>query len=108
VLLGDSLTATHLYHIVQEATNNALRHGQPKRIDIYLQARLNALILTISDDGVGMPADANRQPGVGLRLMQYRANLIGGVLQISPAGEKGTLVTCTVPQGCRRAPSLAS
>lgn len=97
VRVKDSLTATHLYHIVQEATNNALRHGRPKRIDIRLNARPEALVLTVRDDGVGMAADAERPNGVGLRLMRYRASLIGGVLHIAPADEQGTLVTCTVP-----------
>ena len=97
VFLGDSLTATHLFHIVQEATNNALRHGRPNRIDIHLHARPEDLVLTICDDGVGMPAEVNGRNGVGLRLMRYRASLIGGVLQIGPAEEKGTLITCTLP-----------
>ncbi|HZZ82011.1 MAG TPA: PAS domain S-box protein, partial [Gemmataceae bacterium] len=94
--VADTLTATHLFHIVQESVNNALRHGRPKRIDIQLQAKPDALILTISDDGVGFPAEAGPRDGVGLRLMGYRARLIGGVLQIRPRDGKGTLVTCTV------------
>jgi two-component system, LuxR family, sensor kinase FixL len=98
VLVKDSLTATHLYHIVQEAVNNALRHGRARRIDIHLQARPEALILSVCDDGVGFSADANRPNGVGLRLMRYRASLIGGVLRIQPGKEQGTLVTCTLSE----------
>jgi PAS domain S-box-containing protein len=98
VLVKDSLTATHLYHIVQEAVNNALRHGRAGRIDIHLRARPESLILTVSDDGVGIAADANRRDGVGLRLMRYRAGLIGGVLQIRPGQDQGTQVTCTLSE----------
>jgi PAS domain S-box-containing protein len=97
VFVKDSLTATHLFHIVQEATNNALRHGRPSRIEIQLRGRPEALVLMICDDGAGLPADQNGHSGVGLRLMRYRANLIGGVLHIGPAEKKGTLVTCTLP-----------
>jgi PAS domain S-box-containing protein len=97
VFVKDSLTATHLFHIVQEATNNALRHGRPSRIDIQLRGRPEALVLMICDDGAGLPPDQNGHSGVGLRLMRYRANLIGGVLHIGPAEKKGTLVTCTLP-----------
>src|SRR5215470_17725911 len=92
----DNLTATHLFHIVQESVNNALRHGKAKRIDIHLQVRPEALIMTVADDGVGIPAELNRRAGVGLRLMGYRASLIGGVLQVRPHETKGTLVTCTL------------
>ena len=97
VFVKDALTATHLYHIVQEATNNALRHAHPSRIDVHLHARPEALILSIRDDGVGIPSESNRGAGVGLRLMHYRVSLIGGVLDISAANKKGTLVTCTLP-----------
>lgn len=98
ILVKDSLTATHLYHIVQEAVNNALRHGRAGRIDIKLQARPEALELSVHDDGVGIRADANGGAGVGLRLMRYRASLIGGALQINPGEKQGTLVTCTVSE----------
>jgi signal transduction histidine kinase len=97
VLLKDALTATHLYHIVQEAANNALRHGRPDRIDIHLRARPDALVLTIRDDGVGVRNGSRHRSGVGIRLMRYRAGLIGGVVHIGPGEEKGTLVTCTLP-----------
>ncbi len=97
VFVRDSLTATHLYHIVQEATNNALRHGRPERIDIHLQSRSDALVLSIRDNGIGLPAESNRKNGVGLRLMHYRASLIGGILNVGSNGEKGTFVTCMLP-----------
>jgi two-component system sensor kinase FixL len=93
----DSLTATHLYHIVQEATNNALRHGRARRVDIRLSVRSESLVVTIRDDGVGFSNDSHRPNGVGIRLMRYRASLIGGILQIKPAEDKGTLVSCTLP-----------
>lgn len=96
LFVKDSLTATHLYHIVQEAANNALRHGKPSRIDIRLDASADALSLAVYDDGVGIPDAPEPRNGVGLRLMRYRAGLIGGVLQIKPGRDKGTLVSCTL------------
>jgi two-component system, LuxR family, sensor kinase FixL len=94
----DSLTATNLYHIVQEAVNNALRHGQAQRIDIHMHARSETLMVTVSDDGVGISTDPAHCAGVGLRLMRYRAGLIGGVLQIRPGEKQGTQVTCTLSE----------
>src|SRR5437667_391447 len=87
---SSAISATHLFHIAQEATNNALRHARPTRIDIHLIALPDALVLSIRDDGVGLPAEPNPQSGVGLRLMRYRASLIGGVLQIGAAEKQGT------------------
>jgi signal transduction histidine kinase len=100
ILVNDALTATNLYHIVQEATNNALRHGRPRRIDIRMDARTGALVLSIQDDGSGLPEEGDRQNGIGLRLMRHRASLIGGVLSVLPAEGRGTVVTCTLPGHC--------
>ena len=96
VLVRDSLTATHLFHIVQEATNNALRHGNPSHIEIRLDSNQDSLVLTVRDNGVGIPIESDRRDGVGLRLMRYRASLIGGVLYVGNAEKKGTVVTCTL------------
>jgi signal transduction histidine kinase len=97
IIVQDALTATHLFHIAQEATNNALRHGRATRIDIHLAAKADALVLSIRDDGVGLEQELSAHDGIGLRLMRYRASLVGGALQIGPAEKKGTVVTCTVP-----------
>jgi PAS domain S-box-containing protein len=97
IVFQDALTATHLFHIAQEATNNALRHARPRRIDIHLAMTPDALVLSVRDDGVGLEPGPNHKSGVGLRLMRYRASLIGGVLQVGPAEKTGTVVTCTVP-----------
>lgn len=96
VFVRDSLTATHLYHIVQEAANNAIRHGRPTTIEIQLNAAPDTLVISVSDDGVGLPDEKNRYDGVGIRLMRYRAGMIGGVVHVAPGEEKGTVVTCTL------------
>ncbi len=97
LLVKDSLTATHLYHIVQEAVNNALRHGKARRIDVRLSMQAEGLVLSVCDDGVGFSAKTQSRVGVGLRLMRYRAGLIGGVLQIQAGNTQGTRITCTLP-----------
>ena len=98
ILVKDSLTATHLFHIVQEAVNNALRHGKARRIDIQLSLQPEALVVSVCDDGLGFSTESPSGNGVGLRLMRYRAGLIGGLLQIQPGKEHGTRVTCTLPE----------
>jgi signal transduction histidine kinase len=96
MFVRDALTATHLYYIVQEATNNAIRHGKPKSIDIHINADPDTLVVTVQDDGVGIPEEQNRRNGIGLRLMRYRASLIGAAVNVAPGERKGTVVKCTL------------
>lgn len=93
-LVHDHVVATHLYRIAQEATNNAIKHGQAKSIFIRLAGGGDSLVLSIRDDGVGMPRRAGKQDGMGLHLMEYRARAIGGSLEIKRARPRGVLVTC--------------
>lgn len=89
--------ATHLYRIVQEALNNIVAHAQATQVIIRLSADDHVLTLTVTDDGVGLPEKADQGPGMGLRIMRYRADLIGADLQIRPAPGKGTTVACACP-----------
>jgi two-component system sensor kinase FixL len=98
LLVKDSLTATNLFHIVQEAVNNALRHGRARRVDIQIHLQPEALVLSVCDDGVGFSPGSHNGDGVGLRLMRYRAGLIGGLLQIHPGKEHGTRIICTLSE----------
>jgi signal transduction histidine kinase len=65
-----------------------------------MDARTGTLVLSIQDDGSGLPEEGDRQNGIGLRLMRHRASLIGGVLSVLPAEGRGTVVTCTLPGHC--------
>jgi signal transduction histidine kinase len=99
--VDDAVTATHLFLIGQEAVNNALRHGRAQSICLTLHGDRRALTLTIADDGVGIPVPLNEQKGLGIRLMRYRAGLVGGTLTIEPAAKGGSRVTCIVARQLR-------
>ncbi len=103
VHLADPATATHLYRIAQEAITNAIRHAQASHIRVALGTDSGHLTLTIQDDGVGMPAVFGEGRGLGIRLMRYRASLIGANLTIGPAMGGGTLVTCVLPRSDQHA-----
>ena len=92
--VGDASTATQLYHIVQEAVMNAVKHAGASKIDIELARNGQKLTLAVSDDGRGFPQKIPEPPGLGLRLMAHGASLIGGKLAITPNRDGGTLVTC--------------
>ncbi len=97
VLVPDESIANHLYHIAQEAIHNAVKHGNAKNVFIGLTAGDDEGALTIRDDGCGIPVVLSSQTGMGLRIMNYRTDMIGGTFQISRAGDTGTLVTCIFP-----------
>ena len=87
---------THLFRIAQEAVNNAMRHGKPKHITILLRPTSgDQCLMEIQDDGIGIGAKKPRNgDGIGIRVMRYRANLIGGEFSIAPRPEGGTSVLC--------------
>lgn len=90
----EHLTAIHLYRITQEAIHNAARHGRARHILVTLSARGRQHSLTIKDDGRGFDLQAARAAGgSGLRLMGYRANMIGGTFSAESSPERGTQVS---------------
>ncbi len=96
VLIHDDAAATHLYHIAQEAANNAIKHGNARNILIRLTAEQGRGTLAIRDDGKGIVVNPAGQ-GMGLHIMNYRAGMIGGTLEIRPDTPHGTIVTCKFP-----------
>jgi two-component system CheB/CheR fusion protein len=96
VPVADNNAATHLYRIAQEAVNNALKHGKPRHITIALTGENETTELRIEDDGVGFGAAPDpTAKGIGLQVMEYRARLIGGILNLGPRPKGGTVVTCS-------------
>lgn len=84
----------HLYRIAQEATTNALKHAQARRIVVTADFAAPAKVLRIEDDGVGFDPGAETGRGSGLSLMRYRAAMIGGTLAIVSQPGAGTRIAC--------------
>ncbi|MET0985910.1 MAG: PAS domain-containing protein [Steroidobacteraceae bacterium] len=83
----DEGAATHLYRIAQEATTNAARYAMANKIVLELKATPRALNLAVSDDGIGLTAGlAHGRPGLGLKIMEYRARMLGGSLKFEEPG----------------------
>ena len=97
VLIHDAPMATHLYHIAQEAVNNAIKHAGAKTITIRLFCGESEGTLIIKDDGTGIQRPPAPHAGVGLHIMNYRAGIIGGNLEIRREHPRGTAVTCRFP-----------
>jgi len=94
----DQLTSVHLYRIAQEATNNASRHASPSSIHIHLSTSRSAIELRVEDDGIGLQQEAAWGRGLGLRIMEYRARMIGAKFEIGLREGGGTLVTCSLSE----------
>lgn len=95
VVMKDKVVSTHLFRLAQEAVNNAVKHGRAHRVTIRLQRVDGRLNLRIMDDGIGIPKEGIKRNGLGLRIMTYRAQKVGGTLEIAPGETGGTVVSCT-------------
>lgn len=94
-ILKNSEKALQLYRIIQEALNNALSHSGAEEIVVALRMDREAVQVEVADDGKGMPAAEKSCRGMGLRIMKYRASVIGGELRIR-SRDRGSLVSCRV------------
>ena len=79
-----------------EAINNALKHGKAKTILVSLKPDGQALELRVDDDGRGLADSAAASKGMGLRVMAYRAGIIGGSLELVQPSGRGVRIVCRV------------
>ena len=99
--IGSGIVAVHLYRIAQEAVSNAARHGKAKRIVIRLTPQKKGLRLVVEDNGIGLPPGRRNAAGMGLHIMAYRAEALGGRFEIRPRRGGGTQIVCLVPSDGR-------
>jgi PAS domain S-box-containing protein len=93
----DDGAATHLYRIAQEAFTNAIRHGRVTQVTIVLATAEGTLTLSIEDNGRGFDERNASSNGMGMKLMRYRAQMLGGDLTIINNKTGGVVVRCTCP-----------
>jgi PAS domain S-box-containing protein len=98
ITLAGGPASTQLYFIAQEAVNNAVKHSRASLIVIRLSERKDVLRLEIKDNGKGLRRFGKRGQGMGLRLMQHRAGLVGAELRVRSRAGKGVQVVCTLPR----------
>jgi signal transduction histidine kinase len=85
-----------VYRIAQEAVHNAIEHGAAREVLLQLTVGNGDMLLTVQDDGQGFEANTNGH-GMGLRIMRYRAQCIGGSCEVHSVPTQGTTVYCRVP-----------
>ncbi len=96
IRIRDDVVSLNLYRIAQEAVTNALKHAQPQEIVISLRRNRSGLILTVDDNGKGLPAKPYPD-GMGLHIMRYRANAIGATCEAVSRRGGGTRLRCVLP-----------
>jgi signal transduction histidine kinase len=99
VPIADCTVAGHLYRIAQEAVTNATKHGSAREISIELTGARSTVRLRVSDNGKGLRGAQKRHRGMGLQVMNSRAEIMGGKVKIHSPPRKGVTVECTVPVG---------
>lgn len=82
------------YRIAVEALTNVIRHAGADRCEVRLSLEDDALVVTVTDDGRGMPPQAT---GVGTRSMHERAAEVGGEVTFEPGVDGGTRVSARLP-----------
>ena len=97
VLIEDNTKATHLYRITQESISNAVKHGDARNVTIELASDEHNVTLVVLNDGTPVPGDDLVADGMGLRIMRYRAGIIGGTLGIENIPGGNVALTCTMP-----------
>ena len=101
VLIHDNIVSTHLFHIAQEAVQNAVKHAAADHITVDLGTGNGTISLKVTDDGVGI-SGATDPKGMGLRIMRHRAKMIGALIDIKPNPAGGTIVECSVRGSFRK------
>jgi PAS domain S-box-containing protein len=94
--IQENEVAVHLYRIAQEAATNSIKHGRAKNISIKLALAGSRMVLRVSDDGVGFPKKPSENAGMGLRVMQHRARMIGARIEFRQPAGGGVTVTCSL------------
>lgn len=101
----DKLLSTSIFRIVQESLTNIARHAQASHAMVALQTRDDDLLLTIADDGRGMPAElTGERKTYGMLGMRERVNMLGGQIAIDSAPGRGTHIEVSIPRSAQPSP----
>lgn len=96
ILIPDNIQI-NLYRILQEALNNAIKHGNPEKIDVQLVYSENELFMTIEDNGNGFNVNEKMDAGIGLRSIKTRVGAMSANLDITSKIGRGTIISVVVP-----------
>jgi two-component system sensor histidine kinase UhpB len=94
-----------IYRIIQEALTNVFRHARATHVDVTIEpaasfpaatAGTDAIMVSVRDNGAGLPAD--HKQGFGMLGMRERVLALGGTMTVASTNQ-GVTVEATVPCG---------
>lgn len=104
VAVASDATGVHdelVLSVARELLTNAAKHARAKRVSISVEREDEDLLLTVADDGVGLPPErqvaAVRDGHIGLASVAVRVQAVGGQLEIKTSAGRGTAVTASIP-----------
>ncbi len=93
-----NVAAHHVFRVLQEAANNAIKHGAARRLTFRLEALGPDFVISLTNDGVAVdPGSLTSGKGLGLVGMRLRADALGATLGIEPVPSGGSEVSLTLP-----------
>jgi signal transduction histidine kinase len=88
---------THLYRVLQEVSNNIIKHAQAEKIEVTTAIRNRNLFISVKDDGVGISADNKTSKGIGLINIESRIRSLNGIFKLDSHENKGTTYSFELP-----------
>lgn len=87
-----------VFRIVQESLANILKHAKARNVELTIETRGNFLVITVCDDGVGLPDDQREAlRSHGLAAMRHRATALNGQFRASRLAAGGTQIEVRLP-----------
>ncbi|MDX1406819.1 MAG: ATP-binding protein, partial [Saprospiraceae bacterium] len=94
----DEATEIMIYRIVQELSNNVVKHARADQVLIQLNLTEGELFLIVEDNGVGFdPASVDQSASMGMQSLYSRVHYLGGELDLASVPGEGTCVTVRIP-----------
>ncbi len=97
VITEENFVATQVFYIIKEAINNSIKHGKAENIDINISEIKGDVFIKITDDGTGLGKEDMDNPGMGLKIMKYRADLINAQFVSGNNEQKGFSIDIFLP-----------
>ncbi|WP_215408208.1 PAS domain S-box protein [Janthinobacterium sp. JC611] len=102
----DQRQTSAIFRVLQESLSNIVRHAQASEVEVALVQDTDAIVLRISDNGIGMqPGDHGKKTGFGLKSIRERVHALGGELRIDSQAGRGTVLAIHLPQTRKGAPA---
>lgn len=96
-IILDNYVELAIFRTVQELMMNVIRHARATKAKVKVQAVDEIVLISVKDNGQGIPVELKDKPGIGLASIRNKAELLKGTVEITSSPGKGTLVEVRLP-----------